>query len=340
MKRTVEKALCLLFLLGMALSCSASAEAAAGPAPRKIKAVVLPYISYAPFFIAQDEGFFREEGLEVEFVRLVQPMAGVAEVARGNIDMTQVGTRVGIFNAMARGANVRIVADKGGFSGEKAVTGGFVALKSFLDAKGKPDWDRLKGQRVSVDPTGFWAYIFEGYLNKNGVKLSDFVLEDLPVTSMPEAFRQGTVAITHLTEPWLSKILQEGNVELIVPDVNLAPTAHFSGLCFGPSLLEQDPDTGMRFMVAYLKGIRQYNKGKTDRNVEIIAKNTGLDATSVRNSGWPSIRSDGKMNVAGFVEFQRWAKKKGYLDSVVPAKKLWDPRFVNEANRRLALEKP
>lgn len=326
---------CLAFLFSGALPVEAASSALT-----PIRAVVLPYITFAPFFIAKDEGYFEKEGLDVEFVRLVQPMAGVAEVAKGSIDMTQVGTRVGIFNAMGRGANLRIVADKGGFAGEKTATSGFLIRKELLDAKGKPDWERIKGRKVSVDPTSFWGFLFEKYLSRNGLKMSDFDIEDLPVTVLPGAFDQGNVAIAHVTEPWVTKITRGGKVVLLVADASLSPNAHFSGICFGPSLLEGNPEAGERFMVAYLKGVRQYNKGKTDRNIGIIARNTGLDSRSVAESAWPAIRNDGQMDISGFVEFQRWAKGKGYLDVVVPAEKLWDPRFVEQANRKLGGKNP
>lgn len=330
----------LALLLLVAFAGSQNALAAGKQSPTRIRAVVLPYIAFAPFFIAKDEGFFEEEGLDLEFVRLVQPMQAVAEVAGGTIDMTQVGTRVGIFNAMVRGGNLRIVADKGGFAGEQSATSGFVILKNLLDGKGSPDWARIKGKKVSVDPTSFWGFLFEKYLASKGLKMADFDIEDLPVNALPGAFEKGTVAIAHITEPWVTRTLRDGNVKLLVTDASLAPKSHFSGICFGPSILEKNPEAGERFMVAYLRGIRQYNKGKTARNIEILARHTGLDEKSVSDSAWVVMRSDGAMDLSGFVEFQQWARKKGYLDAVVPAEKLWDSRFVEKANRVLASRNP
>ena len=342
LKRSLARIFCLILVaLPLFAPFTGSQPVAAAKQPlTRIRAVVLPYIAFAPFFIAKDEGFFEEEGLDVEFIRLVQPMQAVAEVAGGTIDMTQVGTRVGIFNAMVRGGNLRIVADKGGFAGENSATSGFMILKSLLDGKGRPDWARIKGKKVSVDPTSFWGFLFEKYLASKGLKMSDFDIEDLPVNALPGAFEKGTVAIAHITEPWVSRILREGRARLLVTDASLAPKSHFSGLCFGPSILEKNPEAGERFMVAYLRGIRQYNKGKTARNIEIIARHTGLDTQSVADSAWAVMRNDGSMDLSGFIEFQEWARKKGYLDAVVPVEKLWDSRFVDKANRVLAGRNP
>jgi ABC-type nitrate/sulfonate/bicarbonate transport system substrate-binding protein len=46
-----------------------TAEKAEPPQPVELKVVILPYISFAPYFIAAEEGFFEEQGLKVEFVK-------------------------------------------------------------------------------------------------------------------------------------------------------------------------------------------------------------------------------------------------------------------------------
>jgi NitT/TauT family transport system substrate-binding protein len=271
---------------------------------------------------------------------MVQAMAAVSEGAKGTIDVTTAGTRIGLFNAMARGGKIRFVADKGTFAKEKGVSGGFVVGKNFLDGAGRPDWSRIKGKKVSVDGTSFWGFLFDRYLAKNGLRADDLQMEDLPVTAIEAAFAQGSLAMAHLTEPWVSKVTSGGNAVLAVSDASLAPSAHFAAICFGPSLLEKDRAAGIRFMVAYLQGVRQYNRGKTARNIAILARNTGLDEATVRASAWPAIRNDGMIDPGGFVEFERWAKGKGLLDEVMLGNRLWDPSFVKEANRILGPEKP
>ena len=48
-------------------------------------------------------------------------------------------------------------------------------------------------------------------------------------------------------------------------------------LYYGPAFLDKDPELGRRFMVAYLQGVKQYNEGKTERNLEILQNYTRLD---------------------------------------------------------------
>ncbi len=330
---------CLSFL-SIAFPGALRAGAAPSRAMTPIRAVVLPYISFAPFFIAKDEGYFEKQGLDVEFVRMVQASAAVSEVARGNIDVTTAGTRIGLFNAMARGADIRFVADKGTFLREEGVSNGFVVRKDLLDAAGRPDWNRIKGQKVSVDATSFWGFLFERYLAKNGLRMQDFVVEDLPVTAIPAGFAQKNLAMAHLSEPWLSKVVRAGDAVLAASDASLAPSAHFAAICFGPSLLKKNPEAGVRFMVAYLMGVRQYNKGKTPRNIAILVRNTELDEETVKASAWSAMRGDGMMDPSGFVEFQRWARGKNLLDKVMLPSEIWDPSFARRANGILGEARP
>lgn len=93
-------------------------------------------------------------------------------------------------------------------------------------------------------------------------------------------------------------------------------------------------------MVAYLKAVRQYNQGKTERNLEILAEFTGLDRELLKRTCWLPIRNDGRINVESVLDFQDWAAGKGFLDSKVTEEKFWDPSFVQYANQVLKTPLP
>ncbi len=53
----------------------------------KIKVSVTPFLSYAPIFIAKEEGFFAEQGFDVEFVRFDKTAEAIPALAQGQIDV-------------------------------------------------------------------------------------------------------------------------------------------------------------------------------------------------------------------------------------------------------------
>src|SRR4051794_31270591 len=82
----------------------------------KTKAGVLRLSSSAPVFIAQDKGYFREAGLEVElkFFDAAQPIA--VATTSGDIDFGVTAFTAGLYNQAGKGT-LKVI---GGMSREKA----------------------------------------------------------------------------------------------------------------------------------------------------------------------------------------------------------------------------
>jgi len=115
------------------------------------------------------------------------------------------------------------------------------------------------------------------------------------------------------------------------------PDFQFSVTMFGPNLLVKDRELGQRYLTAYLKGARQYNQGKTARNVAIISQYTQIKPEEVQASCWMSIRADGliDLNDPGLLAFQEWAVANGYQDAVIPPAKLIDLSQIQAAGQAL-----
>jgi NitT/TauT family transport system substrate-binding protein len=88
-------------------------------------------------------------------------------------------------------------------------------------------------------------------------------------------------------------------------------------------------------MVANLKGVRQYNQGKTERNLDILVRHSGLERELLKRLAWPALRNDGMLNVDNVMMFQRWAQKRGMLDRCLDPGEFWDRSFVQYAAAEL-----
>jgi len=86
----------------------------------------------------------------------------------------------------------------------------------------------------------------------------------------------------------------------------------------------------MRAAQAYLEGARQYQQGATQRNVEILAKYTGMEKDLLTRICWATIPADGNLNVDYIMAFQKWAAAQEQLDQVVTPDQYWDSRFVEK----------
>jgi NitT/TauT family transport system substrate-binding protein len=120
----------------------------------------------------------------------------------------------------------------------------------------------------------------------------------------------------------------------------LVPGHQTSVLIFGKRLLQDDPALGERFMRAYLRGVRQYNQGKTERNVAIVSRYTKLPPEVIRRACWMIIGNEGGIDPARVQPFLDWALANHFLDGKIAPEQWWTSRFVDAANASLAAGRP
>jgi NitT/TauT family transport system substrate-binding protein len=303
-----------------------------------LRVVIAPFLSHAPLFIAQEEGYFAEQGLEVEFVKMISSGQAVPALTQGDVDIIAGALRINLLNAMVRGGEIGFVAGEGHIAPEGCVTHALMARPELAASGELDDPARLKGLRIATNPSVYTGYFLEKLLNTAGLTFADIEVENIPYPARPEALQKGTVDLATSAEPWITRMLQAGQAVVWMPFRDVIPGFQLAVIIYGPTLLEQNPDAGRRFMVAYLKAVQQYNQGKSARNLEILAKHTGLDEELLTSCCWPEIRSDGTINCQSILSFQRWAIAKGLLDRLVPEERFWDPIFIEHARQVLDIQ--
>jgi len=321
--------LLLLSIILLVSGCSTANE------PAKIRVVFVPFLSNAPFFIGVEEGYFKEEGFILEFVEVERTSEAIPALEQGEVDVVGGLISTGTLNAIARGANIKFVADKGHVTATGCNTAALFANKAFIEAHPDRNPGDLKGARISINPasmSGFWAEIL---LRQGNLTLGD--IEDFRTSNAAEfeMMREGSIDLASVDEPWTTRMLQADLGDIWVSYGDLVPDASYAHVWYGPNFLEKKPDLGKRFMVAFLKGVAQFNEGKTDRNLEILEKHLELDKEFLREACWPSVNSDGTINPKTVMEFQEWAFQKGLIDNIVPIEMFWDPSFIEYARQEI-----
>ena len=220
------------------------------------------------------------------------------------------------------------------------VTFGLVARRDLVEGKKLEDVTQLRGRRIVAEPAEVNEYFLEKLLQSAGMSIADVELKNVPDPVAPDALARGTVDLASAGEPWVTRMLDTGKAVMWKPAADVIPEFQVSFIMYGPTFLEENPDAGRRFMTAYLKAARQYNQGKTERNIEIIAKYTKLDPAFLKRAGWPTMRKGGAVNTDTLLDFQDWALKRKYLDEKIPADRFWDPRFVEYAASILGTSSP
>ncbi len=337
LRRLPLSALLCLLLLG----CSVPLAGKKPAQPVALKVVTQPYLGYAPYFIAREEGYFAEQGLQVEFVNVTAGSDTIAPVIQGNVDAAGSSVNAALFNAIAQGADLRIVAGRSYLPADGCTYSGFVARRQLVESGELASLPQLKGRHMVRQQEGAVEdYRLQKLLDLAGLSTADLELVDVPSAALLDAFEKGTIDVAGTTEPWITRLVAGGHAVLWQPAQTLMPDFQIALTIYGPNLLKKDPDAGRRFAVALLEGIAQYNQGKTERNMEIVARYTELDKDTLNKACWPAVQSDGTINAQSLVDFEDWAVANGYLDKAVTPEQFWDGSFVEYANRTLGKATP
>lgn len=301
-----------------------------------VKIASLPFIFMTPWYIAQEEGYFEEVGLNVEFIAVEGGAQAVSLAMQGEIDVAPGALTAGLFNAIARGGGGRMVAGSTQWSREGCTYSGILAAKNGITKEQLSDPAVLRGIDMQVKPADMTGFYVDQLFQKAGITFEDINAVDLPTATLNEALQSGSLDLVQISEPWITVMLQSGQAVLLVGAEEVVPNGQLSSIVYSPRILKDNPEIGKRVMVAYLKGLAKYNEGKAERNIEIVVKNTQLDIEIVKAMCWPSLSEGGKPDIASVLAYQEWALEQGLLDRVLQSDEFFTAEFLEYATQNLS----
>jgi NitT/TauT family transport system substrate-binding protein len=290
----------------------------------KAKVGVLRLSSSAPVFIAQDKGYFKDAGLDVElkFFDAAQPIA--VATASGDVDFGVTAFTAGLYNLAGKGV-LKVI---GGMSREKA---GFPLIGYFASnnayAAGLKTPRDLAGKRIAVTQVGSSFHYSLGLLaDKYGFKLSD--VKVLPLQSLSNAaaaLKGETVDAALLPVSTARKLMDDNGAKLLgwVGD----ETPWQLGAVFASPKTLANKVLVTKLLGALQRADREYHDvilaqvkdGNAPINeatkplLEIIAKYTNLPVEQVVGN-CAYIDPDGKLDVKNVANQIDWLQGQGFVD--------------------------
>ncbi len=303
--------------------------------PRKLRVALLPRFTLAPLYLADELGFFREAGLEVEFHPDPDPAQLLTLLASGQVQVGMQPPAPGFINAALKGARMRLVAARD-VAVPGCVAGGTIYGNRKAFPRGLRDLRVLKGKRVAIlTQTGLLAFFLDQFLASAGMTRADVI----PVTMrQPEAAAAVAAGkLEAVVTGNLDRSLDSVSADIVrsITLGDILPNHQHTFVMFGAALLEGDPERGVSFLWAYLRGVREYRSGKTPRALAELAHASDHDLAAASAACRESISADGRLDRVSIQRFVDWAAHNGYIARAVDASQLIDTRFVEEANRRL-----
>jgi NitT/TauT family transport system substrate-binding protein len=333
--RLIEKVFCmsmkiaLLFVLMLVSGVIICGCLSTAPPLTTVRVAYLPIISNGPLFIAQEEGYFARQGINVEFEKFQSAPAALPALINGDIAVSGGQLSPAMANAIIKGAHVRIVADKGRAYSGSCNTNGIVVRRELFESGAVTKVSDLKGRKVMF--TNDQSYLVSLLLEKGNLTPDDVEIINMDFASGVVALTNGAVDAGDLTEPYITQVNNSRSAVMLIPTNEYCPDWPLP-LYYGPAILDKDPELGNRFMVAYLQGVRQYNLGKTERNLAILKNYTKLDRELLQQSCWMPVAIDGALPKKPVREYVDWMYANKKITQNLDDDQLYDTSFVDYAN--------
>lgn len=295
----------------------------------------------AGIYVALKRGYFGEEGLAIELVPFDTADRIIPALATDQIDVAGAGISPGLFNALARGIPVRIVAgqvvDEPGYYGA-----GLLLRKDLVEAGRVHDYADLRGLRMGLPSlksslgANFARLLALGHLPADDVEVTE-----LPPPELAVAMTNGAVDAALIQEPFSTRLVQAGAGVRWKSVGDIDPHHQATLLLYAPGFPPRSPDVASRFLVAYLRGVRDYHaamQGGSDPVpiYEVLAEYTAVKDLNLYAALAPNVyATDGRLNLASLEADQELWVAQGQIAQRAELAAAVDTQYVEEALRRL-----
>jgi NitT/TauT family transport system substrate-binding protein len=341
MNKVYKVSIVLIFLSVLSFSCSGQTKTEGElPDIGTIHIGYLPILPSAPYFIAQEKGYFKEQGLEVELDSFNSAAFMMPLLATGDLDFGagQAGTE--LFNGIDQGLDIRVV---GGQSQETPGHGmaPFMVRKDLFDSGAITQPADLKGTNIAINvERGLSEYLVFEALSRGGLTLKDVNIVTMPFPDMNAAFANKAIDAAHMVQPLAGQAIKDGNAVMFINGDEFFENAQSGLLYFGKRILEpENREVGIRLLVAWLKAVRDlYGEGWTnEENAAITSKYTNIPAPAIINGVEVYFGLNGELNQPFIEEIMMYYFDQGYteLSEPLPLSAIIDSSFMDEAVKRI-----
>ena len=329
------------FSLGAAILLAAAPIPAGAPGT-PLKVASLEITSDAGIYVAIEKGYFRQEGITVELSPFNTASRQILPLVQGSLDIGGGAVAAALFNAVAEMEEpIRIVSEKG--SGFKDRSASALAVrKDLMDSGRVKDFKDFKGLTVAVSSFASAPHIelLRG-LGTAGLTEKDIRIIELSFPNMATAFANKAIDAAMFQEPLTTMSAEQGISVRWKLAYDLYPNHTVGVVLYSPQVVKNRPEEARRYMVAYLRGVRDYNdafmhgKGKSEM-VGILTRYTRVKDAKIYDKMVPSgLSGNGTVNRDGIAYDQEWYFQRGQVKKKVNIDKLVDESFLQYALSRI-----
>jgi NitT/TauT family transport system substrate-binding protein len=307
---------CLLALL---IALPAATPPAQADDANTIHVVAVAIDLYAGAYYAQDQGFFKAAGLDVDVTTLANGGAAATALAGGSTDVASTNL-VQVATAIAHGVPLTVIAGGGLYSTNAPSTAVCVSKSSPLHTARD-----LEGKTVGVAALNDQATLaLKKWLGANGADYKKVRMIELGYPEMIAGLAAGRIDAAILAEPWQTTARNGDDRLFAKPFDSIAPVFNIGVWAAQKSWVQAHPDLARRFAGAIYAAAKWANSHH-DESAQILAKYAKADPKMIGGM-IRSIQST-DLAVAHIQPPLDAAFEFGQMDKQMTAADLiWDPR--------------
>jgi NitT/TauT family transport system substrate-binding protein len=309
-----------LVVLAAVLAAIAVSCVPAKPEEPKLKLALIPVLDTIPIFIAQQNGYFAEQGITVETIPVKSPQERDVLVTTGQVDGVVTDLQsVGLLNKDAPKLKA-VYTSRRPFPNApmfRILAGPKTAINAPADLKGVP---------IGISANTVMEYLTDRMLAGEGLKPEE--IAKIEIGQIPVRFEQlmnGNIQAAALPDPLAQGAMAAG-AKLIVDDSKYDDLSQ-SVLTFTTDTLNTKPATVKKFLVAWEKAVNELNAHPEKYQNVLIEQ--GRVPKSIQGSyTMPPFPGRGVPSEAEVKDVTVWLKAKGLVNRDIPYTDLVDASFL------------
>lgn len=276
-----------------------------------IKFGLLPAESAIPIIVAKEQGFYEEEGVNVELISFNSPNDRNVAVQAGEIDAI-IGDIMTSLTFHEAGFNMKITSD---------INEDFKLLTS--PNSGIDNFQKLDGKSVSIVPNFVLEYIMDKMAEENNIEYETIVIPSF--TARFEALLADQIDGVIFTEPQATLLVSEG-VNLLASSKEYSIKA--GTLLFNGEILKEQSEEVKAFYRAYNKAIDYMNETDPSEYSEKLSEYGFPPAINEYLKSGIEYTKAGEITQESFDNVLEWTKAKGLVQNDYTLEEVSDFSYI------------
>ncbi|HEY9846838.1 MAG TPA: ABC transporter substrate-binding protein [Candidatus Caenarcaniphilales bacterium] len=292
---------------------------------------ITTWVGYAPLYIAQEKGFFRQQGLDLTVQVFSSDTTASAAFAAGRLNgLASVTSEAVLLAATGKDYRVVQVADT-------SVGGDGILARSSIQ-----DIHDFKGKQIALEEGDVSHFFLLQVLEEAGLQDKDVTLVNMTPQAAAAAYQTGKVEIAVTYSPFLQNANAAQKDGRIIYDTSRMPTAIIDFYIFDPQFIKTSPQAVTAFVAGIFQGLNFLNT-HTDEGLAIAAKQLAVTpeelATQLEGVRLPGPRLNAEMLgdpqsdlylLTSLQELGQFLKDQKQIQAVPDLSQVPEPKFVKQ----------